>query len=87
MLPEFIAKHGDELIARAREKVATRAFPRSTQAEHPTRRSAWSFFCRYRWGPRKAGRATARRDRLVLGSTNARPSPETCRDRLTWAVV
>ena len=33
MLPEFIAKHGDELIARAREKVATRAFPRSTQAE------------------------------------------------------
>src|SRR5882724_8960618 len=33
MLPEFIAEHGDELITRAREKVAQRAFPRSTPAE------------------------------------------------------
>jgi len=33
MLPEFIAEHCDELIARAREKVAKRAFPRSTPAE------------------------------------------------------
>src|SRR6266403_577394 len=33
MLPEFIAEHGDELIARAREKVSKRAFPRSTPAE------------------------------------------------------
>jgi signal transduction histidine kinase len=33
MLPEFIAEHGDELIARAREKVAQRVFPRSTPAE------------------------------------------------------
>jgi len=33
MLPEFIAEHGDDLIARAREKVAQRVFPRSTPAE------------------------------------------------------